>query len=399
LRVAVIGAGIQGTCVAMELADRGVSVDLFESNPSLMDEASRQNEGKIHLGFVYANDPSLRTAELMYRGARQFAPLMRRWLGTEFDQIPVSTSFNYAVHRDSLLSADQLHDVYRRISSRMGEEPTGSYFGIEDPGTVIKLEDSDHDYGPAVDTVFHTREVAVNPGPVADLITKRVLDNDGIQILTGATVTAVDPGLRLIHVSTSGGAPGSRGPYDHIVNCTWGGRPAIDATAGLVLDRTWTFRMKYFLLATPRFDQRSLPSTTVVLGGFGDVVDYGDGDFYLSWYPSGRLGWSTDLTPPRWPSRPDPVEATEIARKTLENLELVVPGISEAITRSPTAVEVRGGVIYSLGNSDVDDPASEFHKRSEVGLRSLGAYHSVDTGKYTTAPLFAVETADRVTST
>jgi len=399
LRVAVMGGGIQGTCVAMELASRGVEVDLIESNQSLMDGASRHNEGKIHLGFVYANDSSLRTAELMYRGARLFAPLMRRWLGTEFDQIPVSTSFEYAVHRDSLLSGNQLHETYRRISSMMGEESAGSYFGIEDPGTVIRLGGSDHEYGPPVDTVLHTREVAVNPGPVADLITKRVVDNDGIRVLTGATVTAVDPGLRLIHVSTPDGTPGSKGPYDHIVNCAWGGRPAIDATAGVVLNRTWTFRMKYFLLATPRSDQRSLPSTTVVLGGFGDIVDYGDGDFYLSWYPSGRLGWSTDLAPPRWPTRPDPVEAAEIARKTLENLESVVPGISEVITRSPAVVEVRGGVIYSLGNSDVDDPASEFHRRAEIGLRSLGAYHSIDTGKYTTAPLFAVETADRVIST
>ena len=61
-----------------------------------MDAASRHNEGKIHLGFVYANDPTFRTAELMFRGAGQFAPLMRRWLGTAFDDIPVSTPFNYA---------------------------------------------------------------------------------------------------------------------------------------------------------------------------------------------------------------------------------------------------------------------------------------------------------------
>ena len=116
MKVAVIGGGIQGTCVAMELATRGAEVDLIEANASLMDAASRHNEGKIHLGFVYANDPTFRTAELMFRGATQFAPLMHRWLGSAFDDIPVSTPFNYAVHRESLLGPDRLEDAYRRIT-------------------------------------------------------------------------------------------------------------------------------------------------------------------------------------------------------------------------------------------------------------------------------------------
>ena len=33
-----------------------------------------------------------------------------------------------------------------------------------------------------------------------------------------------------------------------------------------------------------------------------------------------------------------------------------------------------------------------------MGVTSKGVYHSVDTGKYTTAPLFAVDVADRVVS-
>jgi hypothetical protein len=189
------------------------------------------------------------------------------------------------------------------------------------------------------------------------------------------------------------------GPYDHIVNCAWTGRPALDESAGFALDGPSTFRMKYFVLATAPPSMPPVPSTTVVLGGFGDIVDYGKGEHYLSWYPSGRLGWSTELTPPRWPTRPTATEASEIARQTLDNLEHVAPGLSRLRALGDDDLEVLGGVIYSRGNTDVDDPNSQFHKRSEVGLRSLGGYHSVDTGKYTTAPLFAVATADRITAT
>lgn len=47
--------------MALESAARGVGVHLIESNAQLMGEASGHNEGKIHLGFVYANDLSFQT--------------------------------------------------------------------------------------------------------------------------------------------------------------------------------------------------------------------------------------------------------------------------------------------------------------------------------------------------
>jgi glycine/D-amino acid oxidase-like deaminating enzyme len=401
MKVAVIGGGIQGTCLTMELALRGVEVDLIEASPALMDGASRHNEGKIHLGFVYANDPSLRTAELMFRGAIQFAPLMRRWLGSDFDEFQVSTPFNYAVHNDSLLSVDQLEGAYREIAKRMQKVTTdGSYFGIEEPHSFIRQgTPQEHGYGPAVDTVFASREIAMNPGPIADLIVKTVADMDTIHILSGTTVTAVDPRRRTVDVGWSDGTAGNLGPYEHIVNCAWRGRPALDASAGLLVGAPWTFRMKYFLLAELPPDAPPVPSTTIVLGSFGDLVHYGAGAYFLSWYPSGRLGWSTDLTPPQWPTAPGGAMAMAIAQNTLQNLAPVVPGVEKFNAQYLAVPDVRGGVIYALGDTDVEDPKSGFHRRSEIGLRSSGNYHTVDTGKYTTAPMFAIETADRITGT
>ena len=80
MTVAVVGGGIQGCTVALELADRGFRVELFDVADSLVTAASRNNEGKVHLGFVYAADPTLRTARLMMRGAFAFAPTLRRCL-------------------------------------------------------------------------------------------------------------------------------------------------------------------------------------------------------------------------------------------------------------------------------------------------------------------------------
>ena len=86
-----------------------------------------------------------------------------------------------------------------------------------------------------------------------------------------------------------------------------------------------------------------------------------------------------------------------IAQNTLQNLAPVVPGVEKFNAQYLAVPDVRGGVIYALGDTDVEDPKSGFHQRSEIGVRSSGNYHSVDTGKYTTAPLFALEAADRIT--
>jgi 2-polyprenyl-6-methoxyphenol hydroxylase-like FAD-dependent oxidoreductase len=74
MRVGVLGGGLQGCCVALSLAQRGIDVTLFDRNDKLLSRAAVANEGKIHLGYMYANDPSYSTARMMMRGALAFAP-------------------------------------------------------------------------------------------------------------------------------------------------------------------------------------------------------------------------------------------------------------------------------------------------------------------------------------
>jgi hypothetical protein len=59
-------------------------------------------------------------------------------------------------------------------------------------------------------------------------------------------------------------------------------------------------------------------------------------------------------------------------------------------------VRVTGGVILAAGHTDIDDPRSRLHTRSAVGVCSVDGYHSIDPGKYTLVPMFAIEAADRI---
>ena len=138
------------------------------------------------------------------------------------------------------------------------------------------------------------------------------------------------------------------------------------------------------------------PSVSMVLGRYGDVVIRPDGTAYLSWYPAGLRGWSQDIEPPRaWDAacrgEVDPELAREVAAEFLSAIDAWYPGIGKS---EPVLVDA--GAIVALGRSDVDDAASGLHDRTRIGVSSRDGYHSVDPGKLTSAPMFAMAAADRV---
>jgi len=79
-KILVLGAGIQGACVALAAAHNGYRVVLVDQAQQCLQKTSLRNEGKIHLGYVYANDGGFKTADLMVQAALWFAPLLDRWL-------------------------------------------------------------------------------------------------------------------------------------------------------------------------------------------------------------------------------------------------------------------------------------------------------------------------------
>src|SRR5436189_6009708 len=99
MRVGVLGGGLQGCCAALALAERAVKVTLFDRNDVLLSRAAVANEGKIHLGYMYAGDPTLATAKTMMAGALSFAPFLERHLRQPAESVSFSVPATYVVHR------------------------------------------------------------------------------------------------------------------------------------------------------------------------------------------------------------------------------------------------------------------------------------------------------------
>jgi hypothetical protein len=155
-------------------------------------------------------------------------------------------------------------------------------------------------------------------------------------------------------------------------------------------------RLKYRVLGQLPANLQSLPSVTMVLGRFGDLVVYADAPAYLSWYPTCMRGWSQSVAPPsEWDAAcggyPDAVLQDQVAHETLFALDAIIPGI-----RSTRVNLVDAGIIYARGDTDIDDRSSELHSRHDIGFRCFDGYYSVDTGKFTCAPMFAKRLADHL---
>ena len=76
-----------------------------------------------------------------------------------------------------------------------------------------------------------------------------------------------------------------RDRFDHVVNALWDGRLGLNEALGFRANRPWLHRLKYGVSFRLPGDVRPPPSVTFVLGPFGEVVTYGDGFIYLTWYP------------------------------------------------------------------------------------------------------------------
>ena len=401
--VAVLGGGLTGIATALELAKNGTTVVLVEQDDLPMNRASLRNEGKIHLGLIYANDPTFGTARLQLQGALQFRGLLARWIGERANSLRRSTPFLYLVTKGSLLSREQLATHYAAVERECADHLTQAreldYLGdrperLFQPCALSELEPLLKIDGLAA--AFRTQERAIDTDELAQALRGAVRDASEIRFLPQRKVESVTrlPGRFRIE----GSGPEGRWQLDagQVVNATWENRLAIDATVGLRPEAGWLHRLKYRVIARVPEHLRQAPSVTMVLGPYGDVVIRPDGTAYLSWYPLGLRGWTHELAPPASWAAPCRGELADEERRTVADgvlgaIDAWYPGIGAS---EPLLVDA--GAIVAYGRTDVDDAASGLHDRSRVGVTSSDGYHSVDPGKLTTAPLFAKLAADRV---
>ena len=402
MRVAVLGGGLQGCCVALALAERAVKVVLFDKNDALLSRAAVANEGKIHLGYMYAGDPTLSTAKTMMAGALAFAPFLERYVGQPAQSFSVSDPATYIVHRDSQQSSEEIFAYMRTTHALINEAAEGTdqaYFG-KDLRSALRpwsAAEREAEFDPVIAlAAFSTPEIAINPLALAGTMRECIAAHPLIEVRCNRTIVGAEAERDGVRVLSNGQDGPSRDRFDHVVNALWDGRLGLDEALGYRANRPWLHRLKYGLSFRLPLDVSPPPSVTFVLGPFGEVVRYGDGFTYLTWYPECLQAVCTDVTPPDWATYPAEPLRSRILTGTFRALSAIVLSLRDLDSESLPEACVKGGVIVAWGKTDIYDPASELHRRYEIGVTSAGRFHSVDPGKLTMVPYFAEICANRV---
>ena len=396
----VLGAGIQGVCAALALHQQGYDVTLVDQAPDCMLRTSLVNEGRIHLGLLYAGDDSFRTSRLMLQAALQFAPLLEDWIGSSIDWTAIkSNPVTYVIVPDSidpprhmLAHYEQLDRIYQECFRKadvnyLGETPANLWQEAPVPAGL------NPDFAAAI---VATPEVSIDRTKFRQIMRRAIRAAGGIETLYQRRVESV--------VRTAGGfriegTTPEQTSWERevgiVVNCLWEGRLKIDQQLGLTPERHWVYRLKYRVSGQLPDHLSGLASFSFVQGPFGDIVtDPQSSSVYLSWYPSCLQGWCTDImTPSSWEDPcngiEDPAMTRSIVQPTLKALDAIVPGVADCSIDQVTA-----GIIFSWGKTDIDDPDSELHTRYAIGVEAHDGYFSINTGKFTTAPLFARQLVD-----
>lgn len=396
--VAVLGAGVMGASTALHLARRGREVVLFDQAPVPFSGASRWNEGKIHLGFLYAGDPSLRTARAVLHGGLDFRDQVANLTGFAVETVATHSDDLYLVHRDSVVGADDVAAYMAAVSELVRSSPDAHRYVVDVSAChAQRLDPAELETVAAPGLVvdgWRVPERSVDTVAVGDAFVAALQQSPQIDLRLGHRVDGVERSGAQWVVRTGGDE--RHGPFDAVVNALWEGRPAVDASVGIQADVDPQNRYRVSLFVRTR-EPVDTPSAVLSVGPFGDVKNFDGRAFYLSWYPAGLLALSEGFGAPVRPEL-SVARRAQLADEVFDALGARLPWVRD-VQAAAEEVRVEGGWVYSQGRGRLDDPTASVHQRDRLGVTSSGTFHSVDTGKYSVAPTLAEHVADLVVHT
>lgn len=398
--VAIVGGGIMGCTLALYLARAGHRVTLFDASDDLIAGASRWNEGKIHLGFLYGADPSLSTARSVLPGGLSFAPLIEELIGTSIDGHITTEDDTYLIHRDSVVSAEDAQAYFRALLPEVKDAAAhGRYLSPLDDAEVRALGEDEIAELASPGTVTGGATVperSIDTQWLADRLAAAVRAEPRIDVKTATRVTSVtgaDGATDRWTLAT--GAEGDRS-FDVVVNAAWHGLLALDRSAGLPPEADWSHRYRVSAFIRTAREVRT-PSAVLAVGPFGDVKCYDGRSFYVSWYPAGLLDESRALEPVAH-TAPEGAAARAVVEAIRVGIVPLMPWV-DRIFDEAEEIRIEGGHVFARASGDLSEAGASIHRRDKFGVTRRGTYFSVDTGKYSSAPLIAKSLAAQISGT
>ena len=152
MKIAVVGAGIFGSTVAIRIAQEGFDVDLFEKNSDILMSASGSNQFRLHRGYHY---PRSKVTALSSKKAED------SFLSMYKDAVSTNSSHYYCIaHEGSKTSPEE----FISFCEQCGLE----YEKVD--STLVNKE--------KIDLTVKVREFLINPTKLRDILKKHIAQSN-----------------------------------------------------------------------------------------------------------------------------------------------------------------------------------------------------------------------------
>ena len=399
--IAILGAGLAGCCAALELARKGYKTMVFDRSILPINQASLHNEGKLHLGYVYARATEDETHKKMIEGSLQFLGIIEYLTGIPHAHFNRSSRFKYAVPKATMLPLENILSHFQKVDTEIErfiyhQQSYKTHQRIN-PSRLLKLNRVKHFNRNNLLGVIETPEYSVDPVQIANIVSASVLSSDMIDFRGHCEITKVSKkasGGYQIYIDDPSGSHTME--FDACINCLWEERIKLDKLIGIQPKKTSLTRYKASITFFHRGDVlKAIPSTTLVSGAFGDVVNYQNGLYYLSWYPACKIGQTIDEDVRELKSKISRINKEDLIFETISKLSKYLKPVNKFINIIKLG-KVGGGFICGWAKTDITDPNSQLHGRNDIGVVAHGRWISVNTGKYCTAPLYGTRAAEQL---
>ena len=251
-RVAVVGGGIFGCLVSIELAGRGFTVNLYERNCDIMSGASLNNQNRLHLGYHYPRDDN--TAIQCIKGFEEFKRLFPSCILEGFKN-------NYYISsRDSKVSLKRYIQFCERVG--LPVSPVSDDF----PVSVRNVEGGISTDEVVYDSLLLAAEIRI------------LLRRANVTVLCDHDISKVNKGRTGCYSLTVGDR--KVGEFDKVINCTYANYNKFNKDLGLK-DRLLQY--EYTLVPIIRWREDAV-GITVMDGSFMTILPFGTSGKFLLYH-------------------------------------------------------------------------------------------------------------------
>lgn len=384
VKVGVLGAGVGGTAAALELARRGFVVYSFDKNGEILLGSSDRNPGRAGHGFHYLHpETGILYLDATLEVVKAFPGCLIGNGESEDHYLRHGLYFIMKEDKDlkeedkpfaTLFSVEKILQTYEKLrqayKDRIEHDFELRLFGDSEQFYRICALDK---FSNIVDTskiaaAIDTREELLN----WQFLRKRLCDainiHPNIKVYTRALVkkTHYDSETHGFRIETEQG----NFKVDCVVNATWENVEYLSHQMGFYLPPdSRTLRLKCIVKVILPSTLKQQSSMFFCMGAHCMFSNMGDGTGMITYAPVTNIFNTTELqlnaeAQSFLDGEASQEKKSDFGKKIVEGVTQYIPEM-----RNAKIMDVGFGVIKTIGEVDIFDPASSFHHRDYLGVK------------------------------